>query len=81
MEEYLIPLKPLVDLAVDNKELIKDVGESAINTFKVDEDMKEIVDSIRKKRHIKSNIEDENKLEHIVNKINKIKMGSGFAIV
>ena len=77
----MIPLKPLIDLAVDNKELIKDVGESAVKTFKVDEDMKEIVDSIRKKRHIKSNIEDENKLEHIINKINKIKMGSGFAIV
>ena len=83
-------IKPLIDLVTDNKDLIKNVGEAAINTYQVGKNTKQIVDSIRNKdKNLQRDLtlgeklayDNKNKLENVINRINKIKSGSGFAIV
>ena len=83
-EGILDSIKPIVELVTDNKDLIKQVAEPITNIMQIGKNTKQIIDSIKNKDRltIDERLAFQHKhLKNIVDRINNIKMGSGFAIV
>jgi hypothetical protein len=73
-------VKPVIDFISNNKDVIQNVGESAVNTMRIGKNAKDIIDSIRSKT--KNKDEDQNDLKSVIDKINKLRIkGSGFAYI
>ena len=81
-------IKPAINFIKDNKDLLKNVGESAVSTYTIGKNTKEIVDSIKNKNKNENLTQNElialehKKVKDVIKRINKLNTkGSGFAIV
>jgi len=73
---------PAINLIKDNQDTLKSTAEAIGNVVKIGDSTRTIVQEIMKKRGSKSKNElVPDNLRNIVDKINKYKMGSGFAYV
>ena len=69
--------KPVIDFVKDNKDTLKSTAEAVGNVVSIADSTKTIVQEIMKKRR---KPEDDG-LKNIVDKLNQLKTGSGFAYV
>ena len=81
-------VEPVINLVKDNKDLLKNVGESVVSTHAIGKNTKEIVDSIINEKKNKNVTQNESialehkKVKDIIKRINKLNTkGSGFAMV
>ena len=83
-EGLLDSIEPTIDLVSGNKDLIKQVADIVVNPKQISKNTKKIVDSIKNKDQLTTDEKlafNHKHLKDIVNRINNIKMGSGFEIV
>ena len=78
---------PAINFVKDNKDLIKNVGETVGNVVTIGKNTKQIIDSIKSKKNENVTPNELIALEHkkvrdVINRINKLNTsGSGFVIV
>ena len=80
--------KPAIDLVktiAGNRELAGQIGKTAVDVFNIGRNTKNIITSLRsKKNQIVEKMPEavrpavDSQLEDVLNRINKLKMGSGF---
>ena len=73
---------PAINFIKDNQDTLKSTAEAIGNVTKIGDSTRTIVQEIMKRRgsKLKTEVVQEN-LKNIVDKINKFKMGSGFAYI
>ena len=81
-------VEPIINLVKDNKDLLKNVGESVVSTHAIGKNTKEIVDSIINEKKNKNITQNElialehKKVKDVIKRINKLNTkGSGFAMI
>ena len=79
-------IKPIIDVVLNNKDTLKQVGETAINAVKIGQNTKKIVNSIKNDYKPSNLTANENlayehkNLKDIIKRISQLKTtGSGFA--
>src|SRR2546426_10776622 len=73
---------PVVNFIKDNADTLKSTAETIGNVAKIGDSTKTRVQEIMKKRKFKiQNASQDDTLQNIVDKINQVKIGSGFAYV